>query len=104
MGAKTLRKSSIDDWAKVAPPNVVMEWATHSSLNTPMKYYSKVSPGDEQIGQVKMFKSAFVKRHRLFTTARSMGRSIVKQSPPILHIAGTVSCTSHRSIHESSCR
>jgi integrase len=52
----TLRKSCIDDWAKVAPPNVVMEWATHSSLNTTMKYYSKVSPGDEQIGQVKMFK------------------------------------------------
>ena len=45
-----------DDWAKVAPPNVVMEWATHSSLNTTMKYCSKVSPGDEQIGQVKMFK------------------------------------------------
>jgi integrase len=52
----TLRKSCIDDWARVAPPNVVIEWATHSSLHTTMKYYSKVSPTDEQIGMANLFK------------------------------------------------
>lgn len=51
----TLRKSCIDDWARVAPPNVVMEWATHSSLQTTHLYYTKVNPADEQIGRGAMF-------------------------------------------------
>jgi integrase len=44
----TLRKSCIDDWARVAPPNVVMEWATHTSLAATMKYYAKVHRATEQ--------------------------------------------------------
>lgn len=50
----TLRKSCIDDWARHNPPNVVMEWATHSSLATTMKFYAKVSREDEQRGQASM--------------------------------------------------
>lgn len=44
----TLRKSCINDWARKHPPNAVMQWATHSSIETTMKYYSKVSPEDEK--------------------------------------------------------
>ena len=53
----TLQKSCIDDWGKVAPPNVVMHWATHSSLSTTMKYYSQVSKGDEALGQQSLLPS-----------------------------------------------
>lgn len=44
----TLRKSCINDWARKHPPNAVMQWATHSSIQTTMKYYAKVSPEDEK--------------------------------------------------------
>lgn len=54
----TLRKSCIDDWTRIAPPNVVMEWATHTSLSTTMKYYSKVHRTDEQIGQASLFNAS----------------------------------------------
>ena len=44
----TLRKSCINDWARRHPPNAVMQWATHSSIHTTMKYYAQVSPEDEK--------------------------------------------------------
>ena len=47
----TLRKSCINDWAKKYPPNVVQEWATHSSIQTTMKYYAKVSRDQELAAQ-----------------------------------------------------
>ncbi len=51
----TLRKSCIDDWARIAPPNVVMEWATHTTLSTTMKFYAKIHRTDEVLGQRAMF-------------------------------------------------
>lgn len=53
----TLRKSCIDDWARIAPPNVVMEWATHTSLATTMKFYAKVHRADEAVGQASLMTS-----------------------------------------------
>lgn len=50
----TLRKSCIDDWARIAPPNVVMDWATHTAIATTMKYYAKVHRSDEAIGQAAL--------------------------------------------------
>ncbi|MFA7238347.1 MAG: site-specific integrase [Phycisphaeraceae bacterium] len=52
----TLRKSCIDDWARLAPPNVVMEWATHTTLSTTMKYYAKVHRADESLGQMQLLR------------------------------------------------
>lgn len=50
----TLRKSCIDDWARIAPPNVVMDWATHTAIATTMKYYAKVHRSDEVLGQAAL--------------------------------------------------
>ena len=47
----TLRKSCINDWAKLYPPNAVQEWATHSSIQTTMTYYAKVSRDQELAAQ-----------------------------------------------------
>ena len=50
----TLRKSCIDDWSRIAPPHVVMEWATHTCLATTMRYYVKVNRSDEKLGQASL--------------------------------------------------
>jgi integrase len=51
----TLRKSCIDDWSKVVGPTTLMEWATHTSLQTTVKFYTKVSKDDLLQGQSRLF-------------------------------------------------
>jgi len=47
----TLRKSCITDWARRHPPHVVQVWAGHRSLQTTLKYYTRLSPADMDAGK-----------------------------------------------------
>jgi len=52
----TLRKSCIDDWAKVGyPPSVVQAWAGHKNIKTTMMYYSKVDKRDVKRATTEAF-------------------------------------------------
>ncbi len=52
----TLRKSCIDDWAKIGyPPSVVQAWAGHKNIKTTMMYYSKVDKRDVKRATTEMF-------------------------------------------------
>ncbi len=51
----TLRKSCIDDWARLVGPQTLMEWATHQALATTMRFYTKASEGDLVVGRGDLF-------------------------------------------------
>lgn len=46
-----LRKSCITDWARTHPAHVVQVWAGHKSIQTTLKFYTRVSPADMDKGK-----------------------------------------------------